>query len=187
VKKLEYRTPYRDMVAYLEAMASAPFYAVGPPEQPATVLAALGPKMLRLAATAAQGAHPYFVPPEHTAEAREVMGAGALLAPEQMVVIDSDLGRGRDLARAQMGRYLQLPNYTNNLLRLGFTADDVAGPSDKLLDAIVACGPIEAAVERVKAHHDAGADHVCVQVLTADAKQLPMAAYRELAQAFGLS
>jgi probable F420-dependent oxidoreductase len=187
VKKLEYRTPYRDMVAYLEAMASAPFFAVGPAEQPATVLAALGPKMLKLAATAAQGAHPYFVPPEHTVQAREVMGAGALLAPEQMVVIDTDLGRGRELAKAQMGRYLQLPNYTNNLLRLGFTADDVAGPSDKLIDAIVAVGPLDAAVERVKAHHDAGADHVCIQVLTADAKQLPMDSYRELAQALGLS
>jgi 2-methylisocitrate lyase-like PEP mutase family enzyme len=80
-----------------------------------------------------------------------------------------------------------VPNYTNNLLRLGFAAVDVAGPSDKLLDASVAVGPIEAAVVRVKAHHDAGADHVCVQVLVADAKQLPMAEWRELAQAFGLS
>jgi hypothetical protein len=86
-----------------------------------------------------------------------------------------------------MSRYLQLPNYTNNLLRLGFTAADVAGPTDKLVDAIVACGPLEVAVGRVKAHHDAGADHVCVQVLVADATQLPMAQWRDLAQAFDLS
>lgn len=187
VKKLEYRTPYRDMVAYLEAMATAPFNALGPAGPPATVLAALGPRMLKLAATATQGAHPYFVPPEHTAQARDVMGTGALLAPEQMVVIDADLGRARELARSQMARYLQLPNYTNNLLRLGFTAEDVAGPSDKLVDAIVACGPLEVAVERVEAHHAAGADHVCVQVLVADGQQLPMAEWRELAQAFGLT
>ena len=126
------------------------------------------------------------VAPEHTALAREVMGTGPLLAPEQMVVIDDDLDRARELARAQMARYLQLPNYTNNLLRLGFTADDLAGPSPELVDAIVACGPLDVAVARVAEHHAAGADHVCVQVLVADPTHLPLDEWRDLAQAFGL-
>ncbi len=188
VRGLEYRTPYRDMVAYLDAMAKAPFTAVGAADgsAPPMVLAALGPKMLALSASATDGAHPYFVPPEHTAVAREALGAGPLLAPEQMVVIDSDLGRARTVARAQMARYLQLPNYTNNLLRLGFTEADVAGPTDKLVDAVVACGDIDVAVARVKAHHDAGADHVCIQVLGDDPTHLPMDEWRELASAFGL-
>ena len=189
VRGLDYSTPYSDMVAYLQAMATAPFDAVGAADgsKPATVLAALGPKMLRLSATAADGAHPYFVPPEHTAIARAALGAGPLLAPEQMVIIDTDLGRARTLARAQMARYLALPNYAGNLLRLGFTEADVAGPSDKLVDAIVVCGGIDAVVARVAEHHQAGADHVCIQVLVADRSHLPMAEWGELASAFELS
>ncbi|MGI9623652.1 MAG: TIGR03620 family F420-dependent LLM class oxidoreductase [Acidimicrobiales bacterium] len=186
VRKLEYKTPYSDMVAYLDAMAEAPFDAVAAADEPDTVLAALGPRMLKLAAERTQGAHPYFVPPEHSAVARETMGPDALLAPEQMVIIDTDLGRARELAKASMARYLAMPNYANNLRRLGFTEDDLAGPSDKLADAIVACGGVDEAVARVAEHHDAGADHVCIQVLVADPQDLPLPAWRDLAAAFDL-
>ena len=168
VRKLEYRTPYSDMVAYLEAMAEAPYGAPEPAEKPMTVLAALGPKMLKLSAEAADGAHPYFTPPSHTATAREILGEGPLLAPEQMVVIDTDLDRARDTARATMARYLRLPNYTNNLLRCGFTQADIDDVSDRLVDGIVACGDIDVTVDRVQQHLDAGADHVCIQVLAPD-------------------
>lgn len=184
---LAYDTPYTDMVRYLEAMASGPFTSVGPDVKPTTILAALGPKMLRLAASAADGAHPYFSPPEHTAFARETMGPDALLAPEQMVVIDDDLDRARTLAVEQMTRYLRLPNYANNLLRFGFTEEDVRGPSQRLIDAIVTCGTIYQAVARVRDHHDAGADHVCIQVLVSDPRQPPRQAWRDLASAFGLT
>lgn len=185
VRGTDYRTPYSDMVGYLSAMEQAPFTAVGAADEPPTVLAALGPKMLRLAATAAQGAHPYFSPVEHTAFARETMGAGPLLAPELMVVIDGDRARATDTARRHMHRYLQLPNYTNNLRRFGFGDDDVSGPSERLIDAIVVRGTVDDVVERVREHHDAGADHVCIQVLTPDL-EFPIAAWRDLADAFGL-
>src|SRR5690606_1455244 len=117
--------PYSTMVAYLDAMDGALFLAVGPTERPPTVLAALGPKMLRLAAERAAGAHPYFVPVEHTAVAREALGEGPVLAPEQMVVLETDPSRARELARRAMAIYLSAPNYVNNLRRLGFTDDDL--------------------------------------------------------------
>ncbi len=168
IRHLEYRTPYSDMVAYLEAMAEAPYTAVQPATKPPTVLAALGPRMLKLSAEAADGAHPYFTPPDHTAMARDILGQGPLLAPEQMVVIDSDLDRARDVARVNMARYLRLPNYTNNLLRCGFTQTDIDDMTDRLVDGIVACGDLDVTVDRVQQHLDAGADHVCIQVLAAD-------------------
>ena len=187
-RKLEYRTPYSDMVEYLAAMAEAPFTAVAAADEPPTVLAALGPKMLRLSATAAQGAHPYFSPVEHTAFARDTLGPGVLLAPEMMAVIDSDADRSRELAVKVMARYLRLPNYANNLLRHGFTEDDVRAedPSDRLIDAIVVRGTVDDVVARVGEHHDAGADHVCIQLLSATPTDFPMAHYRELAEALGL-
>ncbi|GBE24669.1 MAG TPA: TIGR03620 family F420-dependent LLM class oxidoreductase [Actinobacteria bacterium] len=168
IRKLNYRTPYSDMVAYLKAMAEAPYTAVEPATKPPTVLAALGPRMLKLSADAADGAHPYFTPPEHTAMARDILGQGPLLAPEQMVVIDSNLDRARSVARANMARYLRLPNYTNNLLRCGFTQTDIDDVTDRLVDGIVACGDLDVTVDRVQQHLDAGADHVCIQVLVAD-------------------
>lgn len=186
-RKLDYRTPYSDMVAYLAAMAEAPFTALEAADQPTTVLAALGPKMLQLAATAADGAHPYFSPVEHTAFARETMGPSALLAPEQMVVLDTDRDRATEVAVQHMTRYLRLPNYTNNLRRFGFTDDDIAGPSDRLVDAIVVRGTADDVAERVRAHRDAGADHVCVQVLTASPIDLPMREWAELALALAAS
>jgi len=183
-RKLPYVTPYSDMAAYLAAMREATFSAVGGSGEPPTVLAALGPKMLRLAAEQADGAHPYFSPVEHTAVAREILGPGKLLAPEQMVVLDDDPARARELAVEHMTRYLRLPNYTNNLLRHGFDEDDLAGPSPRLVDAIVVRGDVDAVVRRVDEHHAAGADHVCIQVLTAKDAELPMRAWTELAAAF---
>jgi len=187
IRKLEYRTPYADMVAYLKAMKEAPYTAVEPATKPPTVLAALGPRMLKLSAEAADGAHPYFTPPEHTATAREILGTGPLLAPEQMVVVDSDLDRARTVARANMARYLRLPNYTNNLLRCGFTQTDIDDITDRLVDGIVACGDIDVTVERVQQHLDAGADHVCIQVLVAENDlDTTIDHWRSLADAFNL-
>src|SRR4051812_41494707 len=139
VRHHDYSRPYSRMVEYLEAMDSAIFMAVGPSERPATVLAALGPKMLKLAADKTAGAHPYFVPVEHTAHARELLGPDPILAVEQMVVIEGDRDKAMQIARNGMAIYLRAPNYVNNLKRLGFVDDDVAdGGSDRLVEAIVA-------------------------------------------------
>ncbi|MCC5952831.1 MAG: LLM class F420-dependent oxidoreductase [Acidimicrobiia bacterium] len=179
-----YDKPYSAMVKYLDAMDSALFMAATPSQPPQRVLAALGPKMLALAAERAAGAHPYFVPPEHTAFAREHLGADPLLAVEQAVVLETDPAAAREIARAHMSIYIGLPNYANNLRRLGFTDDDLAAPgSDRLVDAIVAWGTIDDVVARVAAHHDAGADHVCIQALGADATAVPVDAWRRLAPA----
>lgn len=179
-----YGKPVETMRAYLDAMDAAPFMAAQPMADPVRVLAALGPKMLRLAAERTAGAHPYFVPVEHTLRARKTLGRGPLLATEQAVVLDTDPGAARALAREHMAMYLALPNYVNNLKRLGFTEDDIGGGgSDKLVDAIVAWGGVDAIVKRVRDHHDAGADHVCVQVLDTDPRALPLKQWRELAAA----
>lgn len=180
----EYKRPLSFMRSYLDAMDRAPFQAVGPPTRPQRVLGALHPKMLALAAKRADGAHPYFVPPEHTARARGILGHGPLLAPEQAIVLERDATKARAIARAHMATYLALPNYTNNLRSLGFADDDLAGGgSDRLVDAIVAWGDVDAARARVRAHHDAGADHVCIQVLSPDPRTLPLAEWRTLASA----
>ena len=176
-----YGKPYSTMVAYLDAMDRGLFLASPPVAMPQRVLAALGPKMLQLAAIRGWGAHPYFVPVEHTAIAREALGPTALLAPEQAVVFSTDPSVAREVARRHMSTYLALPNYTNNLRRLGWTEDDIAGPSDKLVDAIVAWGSLDDITARIRAHHAAGADHVCVQVLPVERTALPMLEWRELA------
>ena len=170
VRKHDYSKPLSYMRDYLAAMDKALFRAVGPQERPETVLAALGPKMLELSAEAADGAHPYFVPPEHTAIARAAVGPDAKLYPEQMVILDTDPASARQLARKNMAIYLGLPNYANNLKRLGFSDDelDPEAPSDRVVDAIVAWGDVAACKARIDAHFDAGADHVCVQVLAAE-------------------
>ena len=182
IRKLDYSKPYSYMVEYLDAMEGAMYMAAGPTEDPPLVLAALGPKMLALAAERSAGAHPYFVPPEHTALAREIMGPDALLAPEQKVCLETDADAARALARENMALYLGLPNYVNNLYRLGFTEEDVSEQSDRLVDAIVAWGDLDAIAARIQAHHDAGADHVAVQVL-APRGELPLAQWRTLADA----
>ncbi len=180
----DYGKPLSAMRRYLDAMDAAPFLANPPATPPRRALAALAPKMLALAAERTWGSHTYFVPPEHTAEARERLGADALLAPEQAVVLETDADTARAIARGHMAMYLALPNYVSNLQRLGFTDDDVArGGSDHLVDAIVAWGTVDDVVRRVRAHHDAGADHVCVQVIDADPRALPMRQWRELATA----
>jgi len=182
VRKHDYSKPYSYMVEYLDRMDKALFMARGPEADPGRLLAALGPKMLSLAATRANGAHPYFTTPEHTAIARQEMGADALLAPEQMVVLGTDADEARRIARAGMKIYLGLPNYWNNLVRLGFTDEDRAdGGSDRLVDAIVAWGTPDQIAERVAQHHAAGADHVCVQVLQ-DGSAMPEQQWRDLAK-----
>jgi probable F420-dependent oxidoreductase len=184
VRKHDYSKPYSFMVEYLEAMKSAIFMAVGPSETPPIVIAALGPKMLQLAATATQGAHPYFVPVEHTAAARELMGPDPVLAVEQMVVLDTDRTRALETARAGMAVYLRAPNYLNNLKRYGFTeADFEDGGSERLVDAIVVTGDAAAIRERVDAQLAAGASHVCVQVLKGNFTDVPEAEWVELADA----
>jgi probable F420-dependent oxidoreductase len=178
-----YGRPVTAMRAYLDAMDEALYRAPAPPEAP-RVLAALGPRMLELAAERTLGAHPYFVPVSHTAFARETMGPGPLLAPEQGVVLASDASTGRRLARSHMTYYLELDNYRRNLLRSGFSEDDVAGDgSDHLVDAIVAWGDVDAVAARVRDHLDAGADHVCVQLLGEDQTKLDLDALRRLAPA----
>ncbi|MCJ7438928.1 MAG: LLM class F420-dependent oxidoreductase [Acidimicrobiia bacterium] len=180
----EYTPPLATMREYLDRMDASLFVAAPPSQPPERVLAALGPKMLELARDRTRGAHPYFVPPEHTEIARTILGEDRLLAPEQMVVLDTDAARARAVARAAMSMYVTLPNYANNLLRLGFTEEDLGGDiSDRLVDAIVAWGDAGTIAARVRAHHDAGADHVCVQVLPFDDIDTVMSGYRTLAEA----
>ncbi|MFJ9137847.1 TIGR03620 family F420-dependent LLM class oxidoreductase [Streptomyces sp. NPDC102256] len=179
----QYAKPYSAMVDYLDALDEA----AQPVDGGHRVLAALGPKMLRLAADRSLGAHPYLVTAEHTAEAREALGPDALLAPELSVVLDPDLDRARTTARGMLETYLQLPNYTNNLLRLGFTESDFEdGGSARLLDAVFALGDAERVRARAQEYFDAGADHIAFQALTASEGRagLPRAAWRELASVF---
>ena len=183
IRKHDYSKPYSYMAEYLDKMDKALFMARGPEADPGRILAALGPKMLELSATRANGSHPYFTTPDHTQIARDVMGADALLAPEQMVVLETDPTEARRIARAGMKIYLGLPNYYNNLARIGFDESDwTNGGSDRLVDAIVAWGTEEQIAARVAEHHAAGADHVCVQVLQ-DGSALPEAQFRRLAPA----
>ena len=176
-----YGKPVPSMRAYLDGMDRAPYRAVLPAMKP-KVLAALGPKMLQLAAQRTDGAHSYFVPPEHTARAREILGSDKLLAVEQAVVLETDSAKAREIARSHTSTYLKLPNYVNNLRRLGFGDKDlVDGGSDKLVDAIVAWGDMTAAIDRVRGHQSAGADHVCIQVLSKDPRALPIIQWREIA------
>jgi probable F420-dependent oxidoreductase len=179
-----YGPPLTAMREYLDAMDAAPYFARLPRAEPQRCLAALGPKMLALAAERAVGAHPYFVPVEHTAIAREALGPDALLLPEQMVVLETDPARAREIARQTMAIYLGLPNYVNNLRRLGWGDEDLDGlGSDRLVDAIVVWGDEAAIRARVDEHFAAGADHVCIQVLTGDLMELPMDPWRRLAPA----
>jgi probable F420-dependent oxidoreductase len=174
VRKHEYGKPVSTMRAYLEAMHGKPYVAPAPPSEPPIVLAALRPKMLALARERAQGAHPYFVPPEHTARAREILGPGSWLAPEQKVLLETDASRARAVARKHMAFYLTLPNYLNNLRWLGFDDRDFGGGgSDRLVDAIVAWGDEKQIAERIQAHWDAGADHVCIQPFRPDGEPGP--------------
>jgi probable F420-dependent oxidoreductase len=178
-----YARPYSQMVAYLDTLDALDGGAK-PASQSRRILAALRPRMLELARDRALGAHPYFVPVEHTARARSILGPNSVLAPEATVVLERDPQKARELARTFTAGYLGLPNYVENLRSLGFGDDDVAAPgSDRLVDAIVCWGDVEAVASKVRAHFDAGADHVCVQVITEAADSFPIAEYRELAPA----
>jgi probable F420-dependent oxidoreductase len=173
-----YEHPFSRVKEFLAGLDTAA------PPVPASgrALAALGPRMLALAASDTAGAHPYLVTPEHTRRAREILGQGPLLAPEQMAVLDTDPARAREIARGALHSYLQAPNYTANLRRLGFTADDIGQAAGRLVDALVVWGDEETIARRVAEHHQAGADHVCVQVLTGE-PELPRAQWRALAAA----
>ena len=161
-----YGKPVETMRGYLEAMRRATYAAPPPAEAPKTVIAALGPKMLALAGSNADGAHPYLVAPSHTGEARRILGPGKLLCPEQTVLAETDPARTRRIGRAWLGRYLEMVNYRNNLLRLGLAASDFAGGgSDRLADAVIAWGDAATIRRRVDEHWAAGADHVCIQAL----------------------
>jgi probable F420-dependent oxidoreductase len=186
VRGEDYRTPLTFMREYLDAMDSAydVYRAVTPTETPPRLLAALGPRMLELAGRCGDGAHTYFVPPEHTAKAREILGPDKLLVPEQVCVLAEDETVAREIARRHTTSYLRLTNYTANLERFGFDAADFTnGGSDRLVDTICAWGTIESVVARVKAHLDAGADHVAVQVLIDDRRGLPRHEWAQLAPA----
>jgi probable F420-dependent oxidoreductase len=169
-----YTKPYDKLVSYLDGLDDG-----GVPES-GRVLAALGPRVLRLARDRTAGAHPYLTTPEHTAQAREILGEGKLLVPEQKVVLSTDPDQARAIARESLAMYLRLTNYTNNWLRLGFTEADLAdGGSDRLVDALVAWGDADAIRERIAAHWDAGADQVALQVLNPDKLDVLRALSRE--------
>jgi probable F420-dependent oxidoreductase len=164
-----YGKPVETMRGYLEGMRRASYAAPPPAETPKTVIAALGPKMLALAGSHTDGAHPYLVSPAHTKEARGILGPGKLLCPEQTVVGETDPARARRIGRAWLGRYLEMVNYRQNLLRLGFAAADLAsGGSDHLVDTVIAWGDATAIRKRIDEHWAAGADHVCIQALNPD-------------------
>jgi probable F420-dependent oxidoreductase len=184
VRGEDYRKPLAFMRDYLDGMDAGydVYRAVAPANRPPRLLAALGPKMLELAGERADGAHTYFVPPEHTARAREILGPGKLLVPEQVCVLSTDPSTAREIARRHTGSYLRLPNYTANLERFGFDPTDFAGGgNDRLVDTICAWGEIDAITARVQAHLDAGADHVAVQVLVDDRRGLPRREWATLA------
>jgi probable F420-dependent oxidoreductase len=175
----EYTKPYTALVDYLDALDAKTV----PTSR--RVIAALGPKVLELAKNRSAGAHPYLTTPEHTAQARELVGNTVFIAPEHKVVLTTDADKARELGRKTVGFYLGLSNYVNNWRRLGFTADDVEQPgSDKLIDAVVAYGSPEAIAARLKEHLDAGADHVAIQVLGSKDELVP--ALTELAGPLGL-
>jgi probable F420-dependent oxidoreductase len=178
----DYGKPIAQMTAYLDAMAGAQYAGPEPAEAVPLVLAALGPRMLELAAERADGAHPYFVPVEHTPIARERLGTEPCLAVEQTAVLSTDPDEARRVGRGFARHYLALPNYANNLRRLGWSDDDIANDgSDRLIDAVIAWGSVDDIVSRVKAHLDAGADHVCLQLRVASSSDPAVEGYRELA------
>jgi probable F420-dependent oxidoreductase len=180
-----YEKPIATMRSYLQGMDVATYLGAPPSTTPVRVLGALRDRMMGLSAELADGAHPYNVPPEHTAHARQILGPGKLLAPEVAVTLERDATKARELGRAHLAIYMNLPNYTNNLRALGFGDDDFAdGGSDRLIDALVGWGGIDRVASMVRAHHDAGADHVCIQVLVPrGGTESPAVAWRELAPA----
>ncbi|MFK7917711.1 MAG: TIGR03620 family F420-dependent LLM class oxidoreductase [Ilumatobacter sp.] len=165
LRGLDYSKPLSQMRDYLAAMDASPFRGPDVPEVP-VVLAALGPKMLELAGTASDGAHPYWSTPEHTAQAREIMGPDALLCVEQKICLSTDADAARTAAKTAIAIYADLPNYRNNWIRLGFTEDEIQHRADRFIDAVVVWGNEDQVRAGIQAHYDAGADHVCIQPLS---------------------
>ncbi len=163
VRGLEYGPPVPTMRTYLEKMAASPYTAIAPDEAPPTVIAALGPKMLELAATQCTGAHPYFSDPGHTRMARDIMGPDAWLCVEQKVILETDAAKARELAKPVAKIYNRLPNYRNNWLRMGLSEDDIDHLSDRFIDTTFAWGTADNIRNRIQEHMDAGASHVCIQ------------------------
>lgn len=174
-----YRKPLAAMTTFLDGLDAA----AQPVPADARVLAALGPKMLALAAERSQGAHPYLVTPEHTRQAREALGDGPLVLPEQTVILCSTAEEARAIGVDWLRHYLDLPNYANSIRRLGFTEEDITTASQPLFDALIAWGDETAIKHRIDAHRTAGADHVCIQVLTSDLGKFPREEWRRLAPA----
>ena len=168
---LDYGPPVATMRSYLEKMAAAPYSSLEPGEAPPAVIAALGPKMLRLAREASAGAHPYFTSPVHTRMARDILGADKWLCVEQKVVLETDPAKARALARSTARTYQALPNYRNNWLRMGLAEQDIDGDgSDAFIDATFAWGDAAAIRRRIDEHFDAGASHVCIQPIHAQGR-----------------
>jgi probable F420-dependent oxidoreductase len=182
----DYGNPLAQMRTYLDAMDAAQYAAPVPDPPVPLILAALGPRMLELAAQRADGAHPYFVPVEHTPIARQHLGPEPCLATEMTAVLTTDRSAGLDIARKFAHNYLVLPNYANNLRRLGWSDADIANETDKLIDAVVVIGDVDAIVKRVNAHLESGADHVCVQIRAEKSTDPAIGAYQELAAALSL-
>jgi probable F420-dependent oxidoreductase len=179
---ITYEKPLRHLRAYLGELDGA-----SPPVPvDERILASLGPLSLKLSRDRSLGTHPYFMPVEHTRISRAAVGPGKIVAPEQMVILETDRDRARTIARAAADRYLHAPNYVNNLLKLGYTDDDIGnGGSERLIDDLIAWGEPQTIAKRIAEHHAAGADHVCIQVLTETPGDLDavLAGYRQLAPA----
>ncbi|HEY4227862.1 MAG TPA: TIGR03620 family F420-dependent LLM class oxidoreductase [Candidatus Limnocylindrales bacterium] len=179
-----YGKPLEAMIEYLDGMTAATYAGPDQAEPVPLVLAALGPRMLELAAARADGAHPYFVPIEHTPIARKALGPEPCLAVEMTAVLSTNADAARRVGRAFARHYLALPNYANNLRRLGWSDEDIANDgSDRLIDAVIAWGDVDAIARRVRAHLDRGADHVCVQLRADSSADPALAGYAELAAA----
>jgi probable F420-dependent oxidoreductase len=168
VRGLDYSKPLSQMRDYLAAMDASMYMATPPAEKPLRLLAALGPKMLELSATAADGAHPYFTTPEHTAEAREAIGPDKLLCVEQKVIFSTDADAARAAANTAINMYARLPNYRNNWIRIGFTEDEIEQRANRFVDHVIVWGDEERLRAGIQAHYDAGADHVCVQPVSTE-------------------
>ena len=175
VRGLTYGKPVATMRSYLEKMDASPYAGPQPDPAPPTVIAALGPKMLELSRDACRGAHPYFTSPGHTAMARGILGPDPWLCVEQKVILEEDPDRARELGRQTARMYLGLPNYRNNWLRMGLEEADLEdGGSDRFVDETFAWGDAAAIRERIQAHYDAGASHVCIQPVHPDGAMGPL-------------
>lgn len=173
LRGLSYDKPVTAMRGYLDAMETSPYAGPAPAEPPPVVLAALGPRMLELARDRSAGAHPYFTTPEHTRQAREILGPDKLLCVEQKVVLTTDEAAFRAVAHQQTGRYGALPNYRNNWKRLGYTEEQIESDEPSFVDDLIAWGDADAIRARIAEHYDAGATHVCLQPISLDGRPTP--------------